>query len=51
MEYIQILGKNEVNYFHTLTAEERKLRITNIVQYAPALYHYYLSARGAFGTD
>ncbi|WP_318616225.1 HPr(Ser) kinase/phosphatase [Sporosarcina sp. YIM B06819] len=34
-EYIQILGKNEVNYLHTLTFEECKLRIANIVQYDP----------------
>lgn len=34
-EHIQILGKNEVNYLHTLTFEECKLRIANIVQYAP----------------
>ncbi|KAA0948682.1 HPr kinase/phosphorylase [Sporosarcina sp. ANT_H38] len=34
-EHIQILGKNEVNYLHMLTFEECKLRIANIVQYAP----------------
>lgn len=34
-EYIQILGKNEINYLHTLTDEECKLRIGNIVQYNP----------------
>ncbi|MFJ7935246.1 HPr(Ser) kinase/phosphatase [Sporosarcina sp. NPDC096371] len=34
-EYIQILGKNEINYLHTLTLEECRLRIANIVQYAP----------------
>lgn len=34
-EYIQILGKNEINYLHTLTFEECQLRIANIVQYAP----------------
>ncbi|MET3657489.1 HPr(Ser) kinase/phosphatase [Sporosarcina psychrophila] len=34
-EHIQILGKNEVNYLHTLTFEECMLRIANIVQYAP----------------
>jgi len=34
-EYIQVLGKNEINYLHTLTIEECKLRIGNIVQYAP----------------
>jgi len=34
-EHVQILGKNEVNYLHTLTFKECKLRIANIVQYAP----------------
>lgn len=34
-EHVQILGTNEINYLHTLTAEEGKLRIGNIVQYAP----------------
>jgi len=34
-EYIQVLGKNEINYLHTLSIEECKLRIGNIVQYAP----------------
>jgi HPr kinase/phosphorylase len=34
-DYVQILGKNEINYLHTLTIEECKLRIGNIVQYAP----------------
>ena len=34
-EHVQILGKNEINYLHTLTIEECKLRIGNIVQYAP----------------
>ncbi|WP_391208469.1 HPr(Ser) kinase/phosphatase [Psychrobacillus sp. L4] len=34
-EYVQILGKNEINYLHTLTEDECKLRIGNIVQYDP----------------
>ena len=34
-EHVQILGKNEINYLHTLTEEESKLRIGNIVQYDP----------------
>ncbi|TQR20836.1 HPr(Ser) kinase/phosphatase [Psychrobacillus vulpis] len=35
IEHVQILGKNEINYLHTLTEEECKLRIGNIVQYDP----------------
>ncbi|MFJ8066354.1 HPr(Ser) kinase/phosphatase [Psychrobacillus sp. NPDC096426] len=34
-EHVQILGKNEINYLHTLSEEECKLRIGNIVQYDP----------------
>lgn len=34
-EHIQILGKNEINYLHTLSDEECKVRIGNIVQYNP----------------
>jgi len=34
-EHIQILGKNEINYLHTLQIEECKLRIGNIIQYDP----------------
>lgn len=34
-EHVQILGKNEINYLHTLTDEECKLRIGNIIQYDP----------------
>lgn len=33
--HIQILGKNEVNYLHTLTDEECKQRIANLVTYDP----------------
>lgn len=34
-EHVLILGKNEINYLHTLSDEECKLRIGNIVQYDP----------------
>ena len=34
-EHVQILGKNEINYLHTLSEEESKLRIGNIVKYDP----------------
>ena len=34
-KHIQILGKNEINYLHTLSDEECKLRIGNIVKYNP----------------
>lgn len=34
-DHVQILGKNEINYLHTLSEEECKLRIGNIVQYDP----------------
>ncbi|GGA16565.1 HPr(Ser) kinase/phosphatase [Psychrobacillus lasiicapitis] len=34
-EHVQILGKNEINYLHTLSDQECKLRIGNIVQYNP----------------
>lgn len=34
-EHIQILGKNEINYLHTLQEEECKLRIGNIIKYDP----------------
>ena len=34
-EHVQILGKNEINYLHTLSDEECKIRIANIVQYEP----------------
>ena len=33
--YVQILGKNEINYLHTLEDEECRLRIGNIVKYNP----------------
>lgn len=33
--HIQILGKNEVNYLHTLSEDECKHRIANLVEYDP----------------
>ncbi|MBS4177804.1 HPr(Ser) kinase/phosphatase [Lederbergia citrea] len=38
MEHVQILGKNEITYLHTLTHDERKLRIGNIVKYHPPCF-------------
>lgn len=35
MEHIQVLGKDEINYLHTLTESERKQAIRNLVQYHP----------------
>lgn len=35
IEHVQILGKNEINYLHTLQEEECKLRIGNIIKYDP----------------
>ncbi|GKV54119.1 HPr kinase/phosphorylase [Sporosarcina sp. NCCP-2222] len=34
-EYVQILGTNEINYLHTLSDEDCKMRIGNIVTYDP----------------
>lgn len=34
-EFVQVLGKNEINYLHTVTDEECKMRIANLVQYDP----------------
>lgn len=34
-EHVQILGKNEISYLHTLQEEECKLRIGNIIKYDP----------------
>ena len=50
-EHVQILGKNEVNYLHTLTFEECKLRIANIVQYAPPCIIITSQAGRATGLD
>lgn len=38
MERVQILGENEIAYLHTLSHEERKLRIGNIVKYHPPCF-------------
>lgn len=37
-ERVQILGEKEVVYLHTLTEEERKFRIGNIVRYHPPCF-------------
>ncbi|UVI32751.1 HPr(Ser) kinase/phosphatase [Paenibacillus spongiae] len=37
-EHIQVLGKKEINYLHTLTEEERNLHIGNIVKYHPPCF-------------
>ncbi|MCJ7843142.1 HPr(Ser) kinase/phosphatase [Lederbergia sp. NSJ-179] len=38
MEQVQILSEKEVTYLHSLTLEERKLRIGNIVKYHPPCF-------------
>lgn len=38
MERVQVLGRKEINYLHTLTVEERKLHIGNIVKYHPPCF-------------
>jgi HPr kinase/phosphorylase len=38
MERVQVLGRKEVNYLLTLTVEERKLHIGNIVKYHPPCF-------------
>ncbi|MFB5676863.1 HPr(Ser) kinase/phosphatase [Paenibacillus terreus] len=38
MERVQVLGRKEVNYLLTLTLEERKLHIGNIVKYHPPCF-------------
>ncbi|MDF2923439.1 MAG: serine kinase [Paenibacillaceae bacterium] len=37
-EHIQLLGRKEVNYLHTLTEEERNERIGNVVRYHPPCF-------------
>ncbi|GBF73589.1 HPr(Ser) kinase/phosphatase [Paenibacillus sp. 598K] len=37
-EHVQILGKKEINYLHTLTEEERNHHIGNIVKYHPPCF-------------
>lgn len=38
MERVQVLGRKEINYLHTLSEEERKLHIGNIVKYHPPCF-------------
>lgn len=38
MERVQVLGKKEITYLHTLSEEERKLRVGNIVNYHPPCF-------------
>lgn len=37
-EHVQILGKKEINYLHTLTEEQRNHHIGNIVKYHPPCF-------------
>src|SRR5690625_6181770 len=34
-EHVQVLGKNEIQYLHTLSEEDREHRIGNLVKYNP----------------
>lgn len=38
MERVQVLGRKEITYLHTLSEEERKLHIGNIVKYHPPCF-------------
>lgn len=38
MERVQVLGRKEINYLHTLSEEERKLHIGNVVKYHPPCF-------------
>lgn len=38
MERVQVLGKKEINYLHTLSEEERNLHIGNVVKYHPPCF-------------
>lgn len=38
MELVQVLGRKELNFLHTLSDEEQKLRIGNIVNYHPPCF-------------
>jgi len=38
MERIQILGQKEINYLHSLSDQERNLRIGNVVKYHPPCF-------------
>lgn len=37
-EHVQVLGRKEINYLHTLSEEERNDRIGNIVKYHPPCF-------------
>lgn len=37
-DHIQLLGQKEINYLHTLSEEERNVRIGNIVKYHPPCF-------------
>ncbi len=37
-EHVQVLGRKEITYLHSLTEEERNLRIGNIVKYHPPCF-------------
>lgn len=45
-EHIQLLGLKEINYLHTLTEEERNLRIGNVVKYHPPCFVVTRSQEG-----
>src|SRR5690625_2292314 len=34
-EHVQVLGKNEIQYLHSLTEKERDIRVGNLVKYNP----------------
>ncbi|MEK3723322.1 MULTISPECIES: HPr(Ser) kinase/phosphatase [unclassified Paenibacillus] len=36
--HVQVLGRKEINYLHTLSEEERNLRIGNVVKYHPPCF-------------
>lgn len=38
MERVQVLGKKEITYLHTLSMEERNIRIRNVVKYHPPCF-------------
>jgi Serine kinase of the HPr protein, regulates carbohydrate metabolism len=38
MDKVQVLGRKEINYLHTLSEEERQLRIGNVVRYRPPCF-------------
>src|SRR5690606_4037968 len=38
MERVQVLGRKEITYLHTLTHDERQLHIGNIVKYPPPCF-------------